>query len=42
MGGRLVSLGPPADLRTPSDPRVADFLNPSIDLRNPRFRRLAG
>ncbi len=40
MGGRLVSLGPPAALRTPSDPRVADFLNPKIDLRNPRFRQL--
>ena len=42
MGGRLVSLGPPADLRAPTDPRVADFLNPVIDLRNPRFRQLAG
>ena len=42
MGGRLVSLGPPADLRAPADPRVADFLNPRIDLRNPRFRQLAG
>ena len=42
MGGRLVSLGPPADLRAPSDPRVADFLNPVIDLRNPRFRQVAG
>jgi phospholipid/cholesterol/gamma-HCH transport system ATP-binding protein len=40
MGGRLVSLGPPADLRAPADPRVADFLNPRIDLRNPRFRQL--
>ena len=42
MGGRLVSLGPPSDFRTPTDPRVADFLNPRIDLRNPRFRQLAG
>ena len=41
MGGRLVSLGPPADLRAPADARVADFLHPRIDLRNPRFRRLA-
>lgn len=40
MGGRLVSLGPPADLRQPRDPRVADFLNPQIDLKNPRFRQL--
>jgi phospholipid/cholesterol/gamma-HCH transport system ATP-binding protein len=42
MGGRLVSLGPPADFRAPADPRVADFLSPRIDVRNPRFRRLAG
>ena len=40
MGGRLVSLGPPAELRHPKDPRVADFLNPKIDLQNPRFRQL--
>jgi len=40
MGGRLVSLGPPAELRTPTDPRVADFLNPKIDLKNPRFKQL--
>jgi phospholipid/cholesterol/gamma-HCH transport system ATP-binding protein len=40
MGGQLISLGAPADLRTPSDPRVADFLNPQIDLKNPRFRQL--
>ena len=42
MGGRLVSLGPPAELRTPTDPRVADFLNPVIDLKNPRFKQLEG
>ena len=40
MGGELVSLGSPADLRTPQDPRVADFLNPKIDLKNPRFKQL--
>ena len=40
MGGKLVSLGPPAELRTPKDPRVADFLNPKIDLQNPRFKQL--
>ena len=40
MGGRLVSLGPPSGLRTPQDPRVADFLNPKIDLKNPRFKHL--
>ena len=40
MNGKLISLGPPADLKTPKDPRVADFLNPKIDLKNPRFRQL--
>ena len=40
MGGELVSLGPPADLQTPQDPRVAEFLNPKIDLKNPRFKNL--
>ena len=42
MGGRLVHLGPPADLRDPRDPRIADFLHPQIDLKNPRFRKLEG
>jgi phospholipid/cholesterol/gamma-HCH transport system ATP-binding protein len=40
MGGSLVSLGPPSELQTPKDPRVADFLNPKIDLENPRFKQL--
>ena len=40
MGGELISLGTPADLRTPADPRVAEFLYPKIDLKNPRFKRL--
>ena len=40
MGGKLIFLGPPSELRTPKDPRVADFLNPRIDLKNPRFRQL--
>jgi phospholipid/cholesterol/gamma-HCH transport system ATP-binding protein len=40
MGGELIFLGPPADLRNPTDPRVADFLNPRIDLENPRFKHL--
>ena len=40
MGGELVSLGSAADLRTPKDPRIAEFLSPKIDLRNPRFRKL--
>ena len=40
MGGELVSLGTPAELRTPQDPRVAEFLSPKIDLKNPRFKKL--
>lgn len=40
MGGELLFLGPPADLRRPTDARVADFLNPKIDLKNPRFKQL--
>jgi phospholipid/cholesterol/gamma-HCH transport system ATP-binding protein len=40
MGGELVSLGPPADLKAPKDPRVAEFLYPKIDLKNPRFKNL--
>ena len=40
MGGRLIHLGPPASLRNPADPRIADFLNPKLDLKNPRFRKL--
>ena len=39
MGGELVSLGTPADLRTPADPRVAEFLYPKIDLKNPSFKK---
>ncbi len=40
MGGQLLFLGTPKELRTPKDARVADFLNPVIDLKNPRFRQL--
>ena len=40
MGGQLLFLGTAAELRTPKDPRVADFLNPRIDLQNPRFKQL--
>ena len=40
MAGKLVFLGRPAELETPKDPRVADFLNPKIDLQNPRFKQL--
>jgi phospholipid/cholesterol/gamma-HCH transport system ATP-binding protein len=40
MNGELVSLGSPAELQNPKDPRIADFLNPKIDLKNPRFKQL--
>ena len=40
MGGELVFLGPPASLRQPADPRIADFFHPRIDLKNPRFKTL--
>ncbi len=40
MGGKLVHLGPPSELRQPKDPVIADFLQPVIDLKNPRFKKL--
>jgi phospholipid/cholesterol/gamma-HCH transport system ATP-binding protein len=40
MGGRLLFLGKGSELRQPADPKIADFLNPRIDLQNPRFRQL--
>jgi phospholipid/cholesterol/gamma-HCH transport system ATP-binding protein len=38
MEGELIHIGTPADLREPHDPRLADFLNPKIDVHNPRFK----
>lgn len=40
MGGRLLTVAPPAALREPTDPQIADFLNPQIDVKNPRFKQL--
>jgi phospholipid/cholesterol/gamma-HCH transport system ATP-binding protein len=40
MAGELIHLSPPAELQNPTDPRIADFLNPKIDLKNPRFKQL--
>lgn len=40
MNGKLVYLGPPAELRNSKDPVIDDFLNPKIDLKNPRFKKL--
>lgn len=40
MGGELIHVGPAAELHTPRDPRIDDFLNPKMDLKNPRFKKL--
>jgi phospholipid/cholesterol/gamma-HCH transport system ATP-binding protein len=40
MAGKLIFLGPPAELRQPQSPQIDDFLNPKIDLTNPRFKKL--
>jgi phospholipid/cholesterol/gamma-HCH transport system ATP-binding protein len=40
MAGKLVFLGLPSELKSPADPRIADFFNPKIDLKNPRFKQL--
>ncbi len=40
MGGKLIFLGQRDELKQPKDPKVADFLNPVIDLENPRFKQL--
>jgi len=40
VNGELISLGPPSELHHPADPRVADFLNPIIDIQHPRFKKL--
>ncbi len=40
MGGELITLGTPAELFATKDPRLVDFLNPKIDIKNPRFKKL--
>ena len=40
MRGKLVAVTTPAELRTLPNPDVQDFLNPKIDLQNPRFKHL--
>lgn len=40
MSGKLIFLGPPSELRKPNTPQIDDFLNPRIDLTNPRFKKL--
>jgi phospholipid/cholesterol/gamma-HCH transport system ATP-binding protein len=40
MDGRIKAVGRPADFKNPTDPAIVDFLNPIIDPKNPRFRKL--
>lgn len=40
MEGKLAVVAPPAELRQSTDRRVTDFLNPKIDIKNPRFKEL--
>lgn len=40
MDGRIRAIGKPADFRQPSDPAIANFLKPVIDLAKPRFKQL--
>lgn len=38
--GRLIAVEPPERLRESTDPTIAEFLHPRIDVRNPRFKTL--
>ncbi len=40
MDGRIRAVGQPNDFRQPADPVIANFLNPVIDFKNPRFKQL--
>ena len=40
MDGRIRAIGPGADFQNPTNSAIANFLNPAIDLKNPRFRQL--
>jgi phospholipid/cholesterol/gamma-HCH transport system ATP-binding protein len=40
MDGRIRATGKADDFRAPKDPQIADFLTPTIDLKNPRFKQL--
>jgi len=40
MDGRIRATGVPADFQNHPDPVIANFLNPVIDLKNPRFKQL--
>ena len=38
MDGRIHAVGQPAEFKESKDPVIANFLNPVIDLKNPRFQ----
>ena len=40
MDGKIRGVGTPAEFKHPTDPVIANFLNPVIDLKNPRFKQL--
>ncbi len=40
MDGRIRGVGKPGEFKSPTDPVIANFLNPVIDLKNPRFKQL--
>ena len=40
MKGQLLFVGSPEELKQNRDPAIVDFLNPKIDLKNPRYLKL--
>jgi phospholipid/cholesterol/gamma-HCH transport system ATP-binding protein len=40
MEGHIQGVGTREDFKNPTDPVIANFLNPVIDLKNPRFKQL--
>jgi len=40
MDGRIRATGKPGEFKAPADPAIANFFNPTIDLKNPRFKQL--
>ncbi|MDD2765323.1 MAG: ATP-binding cassette domain-containing protein [Opitutaceae bacterium] len=40
MDGRIHAIGKPGEFKNPADPAIANFLNPTIDLKHPRFQQL--
>ena len=40
MKGRLRTVSTPDELRKSTDPMIGDFLNPKINLQDPRYKQL--